>query len=233
MIRIPGPGRIENRTVDGAANPYLAPAVMLAAGLDGVEKKLPAGKRNDKNLYEVSIEDLQAEGIEFLPTTLNEALDELEKDDVTMEALGREYAEYYVGVKRDEWKRYHNSVSQWKTVTIRDSTKEEPSRHKEEGHSLPYFRCCTCTRLTVCGLYPQEYREQSDRSCLRGDESATRAGDSCRSVARENSHGSHPARVSPTAPSRWVLTQKVRRIARNPFERATTDRAVTTHQSIG
>ena len=115
MIRIPGPGRIENRTVDGAANPYLAPAVMLAAGLDGVEKKLPAGKRNDRNLYEVSIEELQAEGIEFLPTTLNEALDELEKDDVIIEALGREYAASYVRVKRDEWKRYHNSVSQWET----------------------------------------------------------------------------------------------------------------------
>ncbi len=115
MIRIPGPGRIENRTVDGAANPYLAPAVMLAAGLDGVEKKLPAGKRNDKNLYEVSLEELRTEGIEFLPTTLNEALDELEKDDVIMEALGREYAAYYLRVKRDEWKRYHNSVSQWET----------------------------------------------------------------------------------------------------------------------
>ena len=91
---------------------------MLAAGLDGVEKKLLAGKRNDKNLYEVSIEELQAEGIEFLPTTLNEALDELEKDDVIMEALGREYAGYYVRVKRDEWKRYHNSVSQWERITI-------------------------------------------------------------------------------------------------------------------
>ena len=115
MIRIPGPGRVENRTVDGAANPYLAPAVMLAAGLDGVEKNLPAGRRNDKNLYEASLEELRAERIEFLPTTLDEALDELEKDDVILEALGREYAEYYVRVKRDEWKRYHTSVSQWET----------------------------------------------------------------------------------------------------------------------
>ena len=113
MIRIPGPGRIENRTVDGAANPYLAPAVMFAAGLDGIEKNLPAGKRNDRNLYEVPLEELKAEGIGFLPTTLSEALDELEKDDVILEALGREYAQYYLRVKREEWKRYHDSVSQW------------------------------------------------------------------------------------------------------------------------
>ena len=113
MIRIPGPGRIENRTVDGAANPYLAPAVMLAAGLDGIEKKLPAGSRNDRNLYEVPAEDLAAEGIGFLPTNLSEALDELEHDEVIKDALGREYADYYIQVKRAEWKRYHDTVSQW------------------------------------------------------------------------------------------------------------------------
>jgi len=113
MIRIPGPGRIENRTVDGAANPYLAPAAMLAAGLDGIERKLPAGQRNDRNLYEVPLDELKAEGIELLPTTLRDALDELEKDDVVMDSIGREYAEYYIRVKRGEWKRYHDSVSRW------------------------------------------------------------------------------------------------------------------------
>ena len=113
MIRIPGPGRIENRTVDGAANPYLAPTVMLAAGLDGIEHKMAAGSRNDRNLYEVPEAELKAEGIGFLPTTLSEALDELAQDMVIKDALGREYAEYYIQVKRDEWKRYHDSVSQW------------------------------------------------------------------------------------------------------------------------
>ena len=113
MIRIPGPGRMENRTVDGAANPYLAPTVMLAAGLDGIEHKMEAGNRNDRNLYEVPEAELKAEGIGFLPTNLSEALDELEQDEVIKEALGREYAEYYIQVKRDEWKSYHDSVSQW------------------------------------------------------------------------------------------------------------------------
>ena len=113
MIRIPGPGRMENRTVDGAANPYLAPTVMLAAGLDGIEHKMEAGSRNDRNLYEVPEAELKAEGIGFLPTNLSEALDELAQDEVIKEALGREYAEYYIQVKRNEWKSYHDSVSQW------------------------------------------------------------------------------------------------------------------------
>jgi glutamine synthetase len=113
MVRIPGPGRIENRTVDGAANPYLAAAAMLAAGLDGVEKQLDAGARNDENLYEVPEEELERRGISFLPTHLGEALDAFEADEVVRGALGETYAEYYLRVKRDEWKRYHDSVSQW------------------------------------------------------------------------------------------------------------------------
>ncbi len=113
MIRIPGPGRLENRTVDGAANPYLACAAMLAAGLDGIEKKLDPGKRNDDNLYEVPEAELKRRGIGFLPTTLREALDCLEADKVVQEALGAEYAAYYIGVKREEWREYHQHVSQW------------------------------------------------------------------------------------------------------------------------
>ncbi len=117
MIRIPGPGRIENRTVDGATNSYLAATVMLAAGLNGIENKMAAGRSNDQNLYEVAPEELKAEGIELLPANLNEALDALEQDPVVLEALGSPYAEYYLKIKRDEWKRYHNSVSQWEIDT--------------------------------------------------------------------------------------------------------------------
>ena len=117
MIRIPGPGRIENRTVDGATNSYLTATVMLAAGLDGIENKMAAGKRNDRNLYEITSEELKAEGIELLPASLTEALDALEQDPVVLEALGSPYAEYYIKVKRDEWKRYHDSISQWEIDT--------------------------------------------------------------------------------------------------------------------
>ena len=117
MIRIPGPGRIENRTVDGAANPYLAAAAMLAAGLDGVEKRIDPGARNDDNLYEVPESELQRRGIGFLPTNLSEALDALEQDETVRAALGETYAGYYLRVKRDEWKAYHDTVSQWETDT--------------------------------------------------------------------------------------------------------------------
>ena len=115
MIRIPGPGRIENRAVDGASNPYLAFTAMLAAGLDGIENQVDPGTRNNDNLYEVSEGELQRRGITFLPSTLREALDCLEADDVIMEALGTSYADYYIEVKREEWRQYHQSVSQWET----------------------------------------------------------------------------------------------------------------------
>ncbi|HEY8476284.1 MAG TPA: type III glutamate--ammonia ligase [Chloroflexota bacterium] len=117
MIRIPAPGRVENRTVDGSANPYLAATVTLAAGLDGIANRIDPGRRNDRNLYEVPEEELKAEGIGFLPRTLSEALDELEKDDLLLDALGREYAAMYLRAKRAEWERYHNAVSQWEIDT--------------------------------------------------------------------------------------------------------------------
>jgi glutamine synthetase len=113
MIRIPGPGRIENRAVDGAANPYLAAAVMLAAGLDGIENKIDPGPANSENLYELPEQELERRNISFLPTTLREALDCFERDGVIGEALGTEYASYYAGVKREEWRQYHQSISQW------------------------------------------------------------------------------------------------------------------------
>ncbi len=113
MIRIPGPGRIENRIVDGGCNPYLAITGLLAAGLDGVAKKIAPGACNEENLYEMPEEELRARRIGFLPTTLAEAIDCLEHDEVLRGALGGTYAKYYIDVKREEWRQYHQSVSQW------------------------------------------------------------------------------------------------------------------------
>src|SRR5580698_5812558 len=78
MIRIPGPGRIENRAIDGAANPYLAITALLAAGLDGIDKKMDPGPANTSNLYEVSESELESRGIRVLPMSLREALHHLE-----------------------------------------------------------------------------------------------------------------------------------------------------------
>ena len=117
MYRIPGPGRIEDRSVDGSCNPYLAATVILAAGLDGIENKLDPGEPNAENLYAIPYDELNARGLETLPSNLLEATGELERDDVLRRALGHgrdeDYVDYFIRVKRDEWRRYHEQVTQW------------------------------------------------------------------------------------------------------------------------
>jgi glutamine synthetase len=116
MLRI-NPGRIEDRTIDGSCNPYLAAAAVLSAGLDGVEKGMDAGEPNGENLYSFSYEELTGRGLRSLPANLLDATVELENDDVLRSAFGRgrdeDYVDYYVRVKREEWFRYHEQVSQW------------------------------------------------------------------------------------------------------------------------
>jgi glutamine synthetase len=117
MLRIPGPGRVEDRTIDGSCNPYLAATVVLAAGLDGIQNKLDPGEPNTGNLYTTSSEDLAKQGVEMLPSNLLDATRELERDDVLRAALGEgrdeDYVDYFVKVKRDEWTRYHEQVTPW------------------------------------------------------------------------------------------------------------------------
>jgi glutamine synthetase len=117
MLRIPAPGRIEDRTIDGSANPYLAAAAVLASGLDGIEKGLNPGDPNSENLYARSYDELSARGLRSLPANLLEAIGELEQDPIVREALGRgrgeDYVDYYARVKRDEWFRYHEQVTAW------------------------------------------------------------------------------------------------------------------------
>jgi glutamine synthetase len=117
MLRIPAPGRIEDRTIDGSSNPYLAATAVLAAGLDGIENGLDAGEPNSENLYTKSYEELTERGLRTLPGNLLEAIGELEADDVLRKALGagrgEDYVDYYARVKRDEWFRYHEQVTPW------------------------------------------------------------------------------------------------------------------------
>jgi glutamine synthetase len=113
MIRVPDSGRFEIRVVDGAANPYLAFAGIIAAGLHGIAEKMDPGPMNHDNLYEVSEEGLLARHIEVLPGTLAEALDALAKDAVVQGALGTSYAAEYLRVKRDEWLLHSRGVSAW------------------------------------------------------------------------------------------------------------------------
>ncbi len=117
MLRIPGPGRIEDRTIDGSCNPYLAAAAVLASGLDGIASGLEAGEPNSDNLYSIPYGELRRRGLETLPSNLLEATQELEQDVVLRTALGRareeDYVDYFIRVKREEWDRYHEQVTPW------------------------------------------------------------------------------------------------------------------------
>jgi glutamine synthetase len=111
MIRIPAPGRFEIRVVDGAANPYLAFAAIIAAGLEGIANEVDPGPINLDNLYELPEEKLEARKIRVLPVTLDEAIEAMKTDEVIKSALGKEYAEMYLRIKREEWLLHNRKVS--------------------------------------------------------------------------------------------------------------------------
>ncbi|MBA2726147.1 MAG: glutamine synthetase, partial [Actinobacteria bacterium] len=103
--------RIESRSPDPACNPYLAFSVMLAAGLKGVEGNYELPAEATDNIYEMSISERRARGIEQLPEDLNEALREMEASDLIAETLGEEVFEYLLRNKRAEWDSYKAHVS--------------------------------------------------------------------------------------------------------------------------
>ncbi|MDA8204410.1 MAG: type I glutamate--ammonia ligase [Chloroflexi bacterium] len=121
LIRVPmvSPGRsieatrIELRCPDPSTNPYLAFAVMLAAGLDGVEKGMELGEPVEESLYEMDAARIAERGIRQLPGTLGAAIDELEADPVICEALGDHVLSHFVEAKRAEWDEYRGQVTSW------------------------------------------------------------------------------------------------------------------------
>jgi glutamine synthetase len=117
MLRIPDAGRIEDRTVDGSCNPYLAAAAMLAAGLDGVDRGLDPGEPNSANLYKLSHEQLAAAGIDVLPENLLDATRELVANEPLRAALGStregDYVDYFVKIKQGEVQAAHEQITKW------------------------------------------------------------------------------------------------------------------------
>jgi glutamine synthetase len=117
LIRIPSARgqetRIELRSPDSAANPYLALAVCLAAGLDGIKNKIEPPTEVPENIYEMSDAERESRGIESLPSNLHVAVKELEKDDFIKEVLGEHVAGKYAAAKEAEWQRYREWVSAW------------------------------------------------------------------------------------------------------------------------
>lgn len=114
MLRIPSAGaRVECRAPDIACNPYLGAALMLAAGLEGIEQGIDPGLPHRENMYHYSDAEIAQAGIECLPKTLSEATDAIAADPLALQVLGPEMHKAFVGFKRAEWDSYHNTVSEW------------------------------------------------------------------------------------------------------------------------
>lgn len=116
-VRVPfGGGRCESRNADGAVNPYLAAALVLAAGLEGVREKIDPGAPNEDNLYELTDAQRAARGIEFLPQSLHEAVEAFAADPLMEKTLGRALCDEFIRYKNAEWQEYHLTVSAWETA---------------------------------------------------------------------------------------------------------------------
>jgi glutamine synthetase len=111
--RGPAASRIELRSPDPSCNPYLALAVMLQAGLDGIERGLEAPDPVRENIYDFTEADREERGIETLPSTLGQAVAALKEDDVILDALGDHISEKYIQAKTQEYTEFLASVSGW------------------------------------------------------------------------------------------------------------------------
>ena len=120
LVRVPvyHPGkqqatRCELRCPDPSCNPYLTFAAMLHAGLDGIEQGYECPEPMETNLYELTHDDRVARGIEQLPETLGEAIEELAASELVRKTLGDHIFERYVDLKREEWEEYRVQVTRW------------------------------------------------------------------------------------------------------------------------
>ncbi len=117
MVRVPGPGRFELRLPDGAANPYLLQAVIIAAGLDGVRTKADPGKRHDIDMYQMghTVKDAPK-----LPLNLLDALRAYDKDATLKAMMGEEFSTAFLKLKHKEWDSYASHFSRWETDNTLD-----------------------------------------------------------------------------------------------------------------
>jgi len=117
LIRIPsmrkGQARVELRSPDPSANPYLTLAVCLAAGLDGIQNEIMPPESVDRNIFEMTKAERKAAGIQGLPTSLKEAVSEFEKSEFMKGVLGEAFSERYIEKKKAEWEAYSTQITQW------------------------------------------------------------------------------------------------------------------------
>ncbi|MEW6045670.1 MAG: type I glutamate--ammonia ligase [Bacillota bacterium] len=117
LVRVPaGRGqstRVELRSPDPASNPYLAFAVIIAAGLDGIRRRMSPPESQNKNIYQMTADERQRAGIRSLPGSLEEALNELVRDELMAQTLGPHVFSRFVEAKRIEWDVYRTQVHRW------------------------------------------------------------------------------------------------------------------------
>ena len=114
MLRVPTKSpRVESRAVDASVNAYLGAALVLAAGLEGIERELDPGPRSTATCTSQSDEQIAELGVGLLPRTLAEAIDAFEADPLTLEVFGPDLHAAYIDFKRSEWEDFHNTVGQW------------------------------------------------------------------------------------------------------------------------
>ena len=117
MVRVPGPGRFELRLADGAANPYLLQAVIIAAGLSGVRSIADPGKRYDIDMY---AQGHTVRGAPKLPLNMLDALRAYDKDKGLKEAMGKEFSNAYLKLKMEEWNSFVSHFSSWEKENTLD-----------------------------------------------------------------------------------------------------------------
>jgi glutamine synthetase len=117
MVRVPGPGRFELRLPDGAVNPYLLQAVIIAAGLDGVQTQADPGKRWDIDMY---AEGHKVRGAPKLPLNMLDGLREYDKDKGLKAAMGKEFSDAYLKLKHQEWDSFVSHFSRWENDNTLD-----------------------------------------------------------------------------------------------------------------
>ncbi len=128
LVRVPHPKhdkesstRAEFRSPDPACNPYLAFALMLAAGMRGIEEGYPLPDEATNNIFEMTPADRRAAGIDLLPQSLTEALDVMEGSDLVRETLGEHVFDYFIRNKRREWDSYKEQVTPGSSSAISES----------------------------------------------------------------------------------------------------------------
>lgn len=105
--------RVECRAADSCMNPYLGAAMMLAAGLEGIEQELDPGDPIGVNMYELSTQELSDRGVKQLPRTLLEAVEAFTADSLAVDVMGQDLAQSFIDLKTAEWWDFHNSISTW------------------------------------------------------------------------------------------------------------------------